>query len=97
MSSNILAADLAHTLDALSAGNRAALAGASILVTGCGGFLGYYAMQFLARHGETLGLRNVIGLDSFILSDMGGTTTDLGVFENGRPQVNEQGADTRLT
>jgi N-methylhydantoinase A/oxoprolinase/acetone carboxylase beta subunit len=40
-----------------------------------------------------VGAASLSGLDSFILSDMGGTTTDLGVFENGRPQVNEQGAD----
>ncbi len=40
-----------------------------------------------------VGAASLSGLDSFILSDMGGTTTDLGVFENGRPQVNAQGAD----
>ncbi len=31
------------------------------------------------------------GLKDFIMSDMGGTTTDLGVLANGRPQVAEQG------
>lgn len=40
-----------------------------------------------------VGAAKLSGLESFILSDMGGTTTDLGVYENGRPQVNEQGAD----
>jgi N-methylhydantoinase A/oxoprolinase/acetone carboxylase beta subunit len=40
-----------------------------------------------------VGAASLSGLNDFILSDMGGTTTDLGVFENGRPQVNEQGAD----
>ncbi|MGQ0486388.1 MAG: hydantoinase/oxoprolinase family protein [Hyphomicrobiales bacterium] len=33
------------------------------------------------------------GLDSFIMSDMGGTTTDLGIFRGGRPQVSEEGAE----
>ena len=33
------------------------------------------------------------GLKDFIMSDMGGTTTDLGVLVNGRPQVAEQGAE----
>ncbi|MFT3987133.1 hydantoinase/oxoprolinase family protein [Aestuariivirga sp.] len=33
------------------------------------------------------------GLESFIMSDMGGTTTDLGVLEQGRPRVAEQGAE----
>ena len=33
------------------------------------------------------------GLDSFIMSDMGGTTTDLGVLINGRPRVAPDGAE----
>jgi N-methylhydantoinase A/oxoprolinase/acetone carboxylase beta subunit len=33
------------------------------------------------------------GLKDFIMSDMGGTTTDLGVLEAGRPRVAEQGAE----
>ena len=40
-----------------------------------------------------VGAATLSGLSDFILSDMGGTTTDLGVLQNGRPQVNEQGAD----
>ena len=40
-----------------------------------------------------VGARWLSGLDSFILSDMGGTTTDLGVLRDGRAQVNEQGAE----
>ncbi len=33
------------------------------------------------------------GLRDFIMSDMGGTTTDLGILSNGRPMVAEQGAE----
>ncbi|MCB1380415.1 MAG: hydantoinase/oxoprolinase family protein [Alphaproteobacteria bacterium] len=33
------------------------------------------------------------GRRDFIMSDMGGTTTDLGIFRDGRPQVAEQGAE----
>ena len=33
------------------------------------------------------------GLDSFIMSDMGGTTTDLGVLLDGRPRVAPDGAE----
>lgn len=33
------------------------------------------------------------GAKDFIMSDMGGTTTDLGILSNGRPQVAEQGAE----
>ncbi len=33
------------------------------------------------------------GLKDFIMSDMGGTTTDLGVLADGRPRITEQGAE----
>lgn len=33
------------------------------------------------------------GLDSFIMSDIGGTTTDVGILANGRPKVSEEGAE----
>jgi N-methylhydantoinase A/oxoprolinase/acetone carboxylase beta subunit len=39
-----------------------------------------------------VGAQWLSGIDSFILSDMGGTTTDLGILRQGRPQVQEQGA-----
>lgn len=39
-----------------------------------------------------VGAQWLSGLDSFILSDIGGTTTDLGVLHQGRAQVQEQGA-----
>jgi N-methylhydantoinase A/oxoprolinase/acetone carboxylase beta subunit len=40
-----------------------------------------------------VGARWLSSLDSFILSDMGGTTTDLAVFENGLARVTDDGAD----
>ena len=40
-----------------------------------------------------VGAQWLSGLDSFILSDMGGTTTDLGVLLNGRPRVALEGAE----
>ena len=40
-----------------------------------------------------VGAQWLSGLQNFILSDMGGTTTDLGVLLDGRPQVTEQGAE----
>ena len=40
-----------------------------------------------------VGARWLSGLDDFIMSDMGGTTTDLGVLQNGRPRVTEEGAE----
>jgi N-methylhydantoinase A/oxoprolinase/acetone carboxylase beta subunit len=40
-----------------------------------------------------VGAQWLSGLRSFILSDMGGTTTDLGILRDGRPQVSAQGAE----
>lgn len=40
-----------------------------------------------------VGGRWLSGLDSFILSDMGGTTTDLGILIDGQLKVTEQGAE----
>ena len=40
-----------------------------------------------------VGAQWLSGLDNLIMSDMGGTTTDVGLLLEGRPQVAEQGAD----
>ena len=40
-----------------------------------------------------VGAQWLSGLDNFIMSDMGGTTTDVGLLIDGRPQVAEQGAE----
>ncbi len=40
-----------------------------------------------------VGAQWLSGLDNLIMSDMGGTTTDVGLLLDGRPQVAEQGAE----
>jgi N-methylhydantoinase A/oxoprolinase/acetone carboxylase beta subunit len=40
-----------------------------------------------------VGAQWLTGANDLIMSDMGGTTTDIGVLMNGRPQVAEQGAE----
>ena len=40
-----------------------------------------------------VGAQWLSGLQSFIMADMGGTTTDLGILLDGRPKVTEQGAE----
>jgi N-methylhydantoinase A/oxoprolinase/acetone carboxylase beta subunit len=40
-----------------------------------------------------VGGRWLSGLKSFIMSDMGGTTTDIGILIDGRPKVTEEGAN----
>lgn len=62
---DVVAADLEliHSV----AGPKGRWKDATVVVTGCAGFLGFYFMQYLARYGKELGVRKVIGLDTFLL------------------------------
>ena len=40
---------------------------ATIVITGCAGFLGFYFMQYFLRYGNELGVKKIIGLDNFFL------------------------------
>ena len=42
---------------------------------------------------SVIGAKWLSGLDDFIMSDMGGTTTDIGILQQGRPRVAEHGAE----
>ena len=64
---SIIAKDFDHTLNGLSQSERVKLKDSTILITGCGGFLGYYFMRFFDAKAETLGIKKVIGLDNFML------------------------------
>ncbi|WP_420836250.1 hypothetical protein, partial [Bradyrhizobium valentinum] len=46
---------------------RGCFAGATVLVTGCAGFLGYYFLQYFTRKASELGLKRIIALDSLLL------------------------------
>lgn len=48
-------------------GARCCWDGAILVITGCAGFLGFYVMQYLLRYAAELGIRKVIGLDTFLL------------------------------
>jgi UDP-glucuronate decarboxylase len=63
----ILEKDFDHTLNGLSTEEREKLKGSTILITGCGGFLGYYYMHFFNAKAEALQLKQVIALDNFML------------------------------
>lgn len=39
-----------------------------------------------------IGAKALSGLENFILSDMGGTTTDIGILQDGRIKLNDEGA-----
>ena len=65
--SNVLQRDFEHTLNGLSTEEKAQFQDSTILITGCGGFLGYYFMHFFNAEAETLGIKRVIALDNFML------------------------------
>lgn len=64
---NAFKKDLEYTYDRLTEIERKKLEHATILVTGCAGFLGYYFMRFFQSQGERLGIEKVIALDNFML------------------------------
>lgn len=49
--------------------NKMKMADATVLITGCAGFLGYYFMHYLACYAEALNIKRIIGLDNFITGD----------------------------
>lgn len=59
--------DLNRIYESLNEQEIRKLTDSTVLITGCGGFLGYYFMNFFAKFGEVLGIKNVIGLDNFML------------------------------
>ena len=65
MTSDVLTDDLARIHVDLGAGDR--FRDATVLVTGCAGFLGFSVLQYLVRQSGALGLRRIIGLDTFLL------------------------------
>jgi UDP-glucuronate decarboxylase len=38
---------------------------ATIIITGCAGFLGFYFVNYLVKYGAQLGIKKIIGLDNF--------------------------------
>jgi len=66
MQNQILSEDLAHILEKLSPNEKKKLKDSTILITGCGGFLGYYFMQFFSQYAEKLQIKKVIALENFL-------------------------------
>jgi UDP-glucuronate decarboxylase len=65
VANNVLREDLAYIHARI--GNSDRFNEATVVVTGCAGFLGYLFMQYLVRYASQLGIRKVIGLDTFLL------------------------------
>ncbi len=66
MKNRILDEDMTYILGKLSAEEKNKLKDAIILISGCGGFLGYYFMHFFAHFAEELQIKKVIALENFL-------------------------------
>ena len=63
----IVIQDIERIVSGLSQSERAVFSGATILITGCAGFLGFYMLHVLAKKAEDLGVQKIIGLDNFLV------------------------------
>ncbi|MCC9168605.1 NAD-dependent epimerase/dehydratase family protein [Pontibacter harenae] len=63
---SIVQEDMAAIYGALTTQEKEKLRNSTVLITGCGGFLGYYFMHFFSTFSEELQLKRVIGLDNFL-------------------------------
>lgn len=64
---DIRAEDLQYIKNCLSFEERKKFEGATIVITGCAGFLGYYFMHFFDSIADEFALKRVIALDNFML------------------------------
>lgn len=64
---SIKSEDMDYIYHHLSDAERNRLKDAVVLITGCGGFLGYYFMNFFQTFEDQLKIKKVIGLDNFML------------------------------
>lgn len=62
----ILETDLEAIYNALSEQELQTLNGSTLLLTGCGGFLGYYFMHFFSAYAKKLGIKKIIALENFL-------------------------------
>ena len=62
----ILKEDMVAIYKKLSGPELDKLRNSTILLTGCGGFLGYYFMHFFAHYAEELKIKKIIALENFL-------------------------------
>ena len=62
----IIDEDLTYIFNKLTEPEKSKFENSTILITGCGGFLGYYFMHFFARFADELGIGKVIALENFL-------------------------------
>src|SRR4030042_4323998 len=62
----ILEEDLQKIFIGLSQQEKDKFHNSILLLTGCGGFLGYYFVRFLIKFRDELGIKSIIGLENFL-------------------------------
>lgn len=65
MKNSIVIEDLDYIVRNLE--NQEKFEDATILLTGCAGFLGFYFLQYFSKYANKLGIKRIIGLDNFIV------------------------------
>ena len=63
----VMQEDLEYIFDELSETDRSKFHDSNIVVTGAGGFIGYYLLNFLTKYASDLRINNILALDTFIL------------------------------
>lgn len=61
--------DLEYIFHKLSTSEKDKFNGSTILMTGCGGFLGYYFLKFFVKYSNQLKIKKIIGLENFLTED----------------------------
>lgn len=96
--------DLKYIYDSLSVKERDSFFGASFLLTGCAGFLGFYLMQFLVHYKKELNIEHIIGLDNFISGTPawlkrldGSDSITLKTFDIGKDDIHTVGGAEKAT
>jgi len=83
MKNKILLEDMSYIFDGLSSKEKNKFKNSTIIITGCGGFLGYYFMHFFAHYANELKINKIIGLDNFLT----GTRDWLETLENENKKI----------
>lgn len=65
----ILNQDLEYVWNTLCLDEKEKLSNSTILITGCGGFLGQFYLSFFEKYGKKLNLKKIIGVDTFMLGE----------------------------
>ncbi len=67
MENRVMRGDLEYIYNELTETEKEKFHDSNIVVTGAGGFIGYYLLNFLSEYASELNIKNILALDTFIL------------------------------